>query len=83
MMPQIIGSLVIPAWSFFTMLTLFAILKAVGFLRVSTEEEAVGLDISEHGMHAYPPQEAFHGKGWSPAAASSMPAGASVSPVKG
>ena len=30
------------------------ILKAMGILRVSAEEETRGLDISEHGMHAYP-----------------------------
>jgi Amt family ammonium transporter len=52
---QIIGSLVIPLWAFVTMFTLFAILKAVGFLRVSEEEEQLGLDISEHGMQAYGP----------------------------
>lgn len=53
--PQVIGSLVIPLWAFVTMFTLFAILKAVGFLRVSEEEEQLGLDISEHGMQAYGP----------------------------
>ena len=50
---QILGSLVIPAWSFFTMLLLFLLLRVVGYLRVSVEEEHLGLDISEHGMHAY------------------------------
>ena len=50
---QIMGSLVIPLWSFGTMFTLFLVLKAAGFLRVSEQEEQVGLDISEHGMHAY------------------------------
>lgn len=50
---QVLGSLVIPAWAFGTMLVLFVILKAVGFLRVSPEEEQAGLDISEHGMQAY------------------------------
>ena len=49
------GSLVIPAWSFVTMFVLFAVLRAVGFLRVSEEEEQLGLDISEHGMQAYGP----------------------------
>ena len=51
---QLIGTAVICAWAFFTMLIVFAILKAVGILRVSAEEETRGLDISEHGMHAYP-----------------------------
>lgn len=51
---QLIGTASICAWSFGTMLVLFLGLKAVGILRVSPEEEQTGLDISEHGMHAYP-----------------------------
>lgn len=50
---QLIGTLAICAWSFVTMLILFSILKAIGILRVSPEEEQSGLDISEHGMKAY------------------------------
>ncbi len=53
LMPQIVGSLVIPLWAFGTMFTIFMILRAVGMLRVSKEEEIEGLDIGEHGMHAY------------------------------
>jgi Amt family ammonium transporter len=53
--PQIVGTFVICGWAFSTMLVLFLILKAVGILRVSAEEEQQGLDLSEHGMHAYPP----------------------------
>ena len=51
---QLIGTVVICAWAFVTMGALFCLLKVIGFLRVSQEEEQVGLDISEHGMHAYP-----------------------------
>jgi Amt family ammonium transporter len=51
---QLIGTLSICAWAFVTMLGVFAALKAVGMLRVTAEEEQAGLDISEHGMHAYP-----------------------------
>jgi Amt family ammonium transporter len=51
---QSIATVVICAWAFFTMLGVFLALKAVGVLRVSAEEEQAGLDISEHGMHAYP-----------------------------
>ncbi len=50
---QIIGSLVIPAWAFITMYILFSILKYVDLLRVSEEEELIGLDISEHKEEAY------------------------------
>lgn len=52
-MPQLIGSLVIPAWAFVTALVLFAVLKGIGILRVSPEEEMEGLDLSEHGVSAY------------------------------
>ena len=51
---QLVGTAVISAWAFGTMLVLFGILKAAGILRVSAEEETQGLDVSEHGMHAYP-----------------------------
>jgi Amt family ammonium transporter len=53
-MTQLIGTVSICGWAFVTMAILFAILKAIGILRVSPEEEQTGLDISEHGMHAYP-----------------------------
>jgi len=52
---QCASTVVICAWAFGTMFGLFAILKAAGILRVSPEDEQVGLDVSEHGMHAYPP----------------------------
>lgn len=51
---QIIGTAVICAWAFFTMLAVFVVLKVIGMLRVTAEEETTGLDLSEHGMHAYP-----------------------------
>ena len=50
---QIIGSLVIPVWAFFTMFLLFYALKSLNLLRVSEEEEIIGLDISEHQEEAY------------------------------
>jgi Amt family ammonium transporter len=50
---QLIGTATICGWSFGTMLLVFGILKAIGILRVSPEEEQQGLDISEHGMQAY------------------------------
>ncbi len=51
---QVIGTVAIVAWAFLTMLALFSILKLVGMLRVSEAEELQGLDMSEHGMSAYP-----------------------------
>ena len=53
MVAQIIGSVAIPVWAFVTMLVVFLVLKSAGILRVSAEEEQAGLDVSEHGMHAY------------------------------
>lgn len=51
---QLIGTFAIIAWAFVTMFAVFLLLKTIGFLRVTPEEEQAGLDISEHGMHAYP-----------------------------
>ncbi len=50
---QIVGSTVIPLWAFILALGLFLALRAADLLRVSPEEEIEGLDICEHGMHAY------------------------------
>ncbi|MEZ4683644.1 MAG: ammonium transporter [Caldilineaceae bacterium] len=50
---QITGSVAIPVWAFVMGLVLFAILKGIGVLRVSPEEEMEGLDLSEHGVTAY------------------------------
>lgn len=51
---QAIATVVICAWAFITMAIVFFALKAIGMLRVSPEEEQAGLDVSEHGMQAYP-----------------------------
>ena len=50
---QVLGSLAVAAWAFGWMLLLFAALRVMNILRVSEEEEQLGLDISEHGMQAY------------------------------
>lgn len=50
---QLIGCLAICSWSFLTMGTLFLVLRKFGVLRVSEEEELLGLDFSEHGEEAY------------------------------
>jgi Amt family ammonium transporter len=64
LVPQLIGTFAIVGWSLSTSLALFYGLKAAGLLRVSAEEELAGLDISEHGMYAYPqPQVALESFG--------------------
>jgi Amt family ammonium transporter len=51
---QAMATGVICAWAFIMMFGVFMVLKAIGLLRVTPEEEMQGLDMSEHGMHAYP-----------------------------
>ena len=68
---QGIGTLAICGWAFVTMLGLFAALKAAGILRVSSEEEQEGLDVSEHGMRAYTDDRQVSGAGI-PSAAPSL-----------
>lgn len=51
---QVKSTVIICVWAFVTMLALFMVLKTIGMLRVSPEEEQAGLDLTEHGMHAYP-----------------------------
>ena len=53
MTAQIVGSIAIPLWAFGTALVLFLVIKALGILRVSPEDEQMGLDVSEHGSSAY------------------------------
>ena len=55
---QLIGTLAIGAFGFVFSAVVFGALKAIFGVRVSVEEETVGLDISEHGMHAYPADSA-------------------------
>jgi Amt family ammonium transporter len=51
---QVLGTLVISAWSFSTMIVLFYVMRATIGIRVSEKEELEGLDISEHGTISYP-----------------------------
>ncbi len=79
---QVESTLVICVWAFATMFALFQVLKAIGLLRVSAEEEIEGLDMVEHGMPAYP-SGTMHGAGGvssAPAMASTV-VSSSVSPV--
>lgn len=53
---QLLGTAVICGWALGASLAMFFGMKALGVLRASPEEETAGLDITEHGMYAYPPQ---------------------------
>ncbi len=55
--PQLVGTFTIAGWALALSLVLFYGLKVSGLLRVGAEEEIAGLDISEHGMYAYPQQQ--------------------------
>lgn len=53
-MTQLIGTLAVSIAAFAFSLIVFGILKVLIGVRVSPEEEAKGLDLSEHGQEAYP-----------------------------
>lgn len=50
---QIIGICVIFGWVAANMIPFFYIFKMLGMLRISAEEEGMGLDASKHGGNAY------------------------------
>ncbi len=54
LMAQLTGVVAVGAFTFFTSLIAFLLIKATMGLRVSLEEEIDGLDIGEHGQVAYP-----------------------------
>lgn len=56
---QIIGVVVVGAFTFTISLVLWYAIKAVMGLRVTKEEEIEGLDLGEHGMEAYPDFQGF------------------------
>src|SRR5262249_2109031 len=51
---QAIGSLIITSATFAVALAVMYAVKAVGLLRISAEGEMHGLDLTEHGISAYP-----------------------------
>jgi len=51
---QIVGIVVVAAWSLVLAALCFVPLKFLGFLRVPVMEERMGLDEAKHGGHAYP-----------------------------
>jgi Amt family ammonium transporter len=58
---QLIGVVCYGAFTFASALGIFAVLKLTMGIRVSEEEELEGLDLGEHGMHAY---DLGAGSGW-------------------
>ncbi len=50
---QLIGVVAAFIWAFGLGFILFKVIKTIGLLRVSEEDELKGLDITEHGMEAY------------------------------
>ena len=52
---QLILVAVVAVWMLVTTGALFAVLRRFDLLRVSAQEEALGLDLTEHGVGAYPP----------------------------
>ena len=59
---QAIGILAVVAWTGITVALSLSLIKVFVPLRVSREEEIAGLDISEHGSHAYEfQQDVFKG----------------------
>ncbi|SDE23721.1 ammonium transporter, Amt family [Paenibacillus sp. UNCCL117] len=53
---QLMGVVVCGAFAFIASYIILAIMKAVMGLRVTEEEETIGLDLSEHGTYGYPEQ---------------------------
>ncbi|WP_175416513.1 ammonium transporter [Natrinema versiforme] len=51
---QIAGVVVLAIWAAGITLLIYGILKAIGWARVTREEEIEGLDASEHGIETYP-----------------------------
>jgi Amt family ammonium transporter len=51
---QLIGVVVIAAWTVVATAAVWYVLKAIGQARVTPEHELEGLDLSEHGVETYP-----------------------------
>ena len=49
---QLTGFAAVAAWTVITMIVVFLVIKAVFGLRVSEEEEVLGLDVTEHGLES-------------------------------
>ena len=51
---QLVLAGVVVLWTLVTTGVLFGVLRRFGLLRVTSQEEALGLDLTEHGIGAYP-----------------------------
>jgi Amt family ammonium transporter len=51
---QLVGVVMIAAWTIFATGLVWGVLKAIGQARVTPEHEREGLDVSEHGVETYP-----------------------------
>lgn len=60
---QLYGVLASGGYAFIVSFILLGIMKAVMGLRVTEEEEVIGLDLSEHGSYGYPEQMKKSGSG--------------------
>jgi ammonium transporter, Amt family len=80
---QAIGSVIVTLSTFIVAYAVMKAVNAMGLLRVSQEGEALGLDLHEHGISAYP--EYVLSAGGRPAAmiVQSSASGLSAAPVKG
>jgi|AntDeeMinimDraft_5_1070356.scaffolds.fasta_scaffold04579_3 Amt family ammonium transporter len=54
LVPQIAGVVVLGVWAAGVTLLVYGALKAIGWARVSRDEEIEGLDAAEHGIETYP-----------------------------
>jgi ammonium transporter, Amt family len=77
LIPQIKGIVVAGLVTFPLSLATWYALKAAFGIRVTAEEEMEGLDINEHGQHAYPDFDSMGGR-----PVHSMPASAPVGALK-
>lgn len=75
---QAFGVLCYGAFAFLSALAIFGVLKATIGIRVSEEEELEGLDLAEHGMHAY---DLAAGPGWLEQATSSSASASAAAPA--
>lgn len=78
---QAIGVAAAFLWAFPVSFIIFYAIKVTIGLRVSEEEELAGLDITEHGMNAYPPGLLEGGSPTAGLTGGSIAPGASGSPV--